>query len=171
MGPFIFFSSVFLYLLSPQNCVPFLISTAKMWMYCLTSMVCVFFSLRPDAGSDNQVRLQAEILVCIWGQHSFWLHLPSECPDSKVRNQNALMFYLLTNTSHSHQDTVLCFSVGRRPSGTWPFLTAGLGGPCWRGSAGSKLTFPFLSFMDHARTLTVSLDMRLRKPDQMWKSG
>lgn len=37
------FSYVFLYLLSPPNCVPFLISTAKMWMYCLTSMVSLHF--------------------------------------------------------------------------------------------------------------------------------
>lgn len=66
-------------------------------------------SLRSNAGSDNQVRLQAEILVCVWRQYSIWLHLPSECPDSKVRNQYALMLYFSDNTSYSLQPFFFVF--------------------------------------------------------------
>lgn len=56
-------------------------------------------SLRSNAGSDNQVRLQAEILLCVWRQYSIWLHLPSQCPDSKVWNQFVLMLYFSGDTS------------------------------------------------------------------------
>lgn len=180
MGPF-YILNVFLYLLSPQN---FFNSTAKNVDVLLDWLVSVCGQMLSFLNSD----------ICIFfSQDQCWFRQSGQTSSRNTRPHLRTTQFLTTSTiwmprlqgeKSEHGDVLppyqhitrspghcLCFSVGRRPSGTWPFLMAGLRGPCWRGSARSKLTFPFLSFMDHAQTSTVSLDMRLRKPDQMWKSG
>lgn len=68
-------------------------------------------SLRSDAGSDNQVGLQTEILVSVWGQHRVWLHLPSERPDSKVRRRRLQVLYSSNDTAYSlSNDISTCLS-------------------------------------------------------------
>ena len=69
----------------------------------------LLISLRSDAGPDHQVRFQAEILLGVWRQHSIWLHLPRQCPDSKVRvflSRHVLVQCFI----FSSNSTSLCFS-------------------------------------------------------------
>lgn len=163
-----------------------LIVQQKMLMYCWTSMVSFLFVVKCLA-------LLILVFAFFFSQDQCWFRQSGQTSSRNTRPHLRTTQFLTTSTiwtprlqgeKPERADVLppcqhitrspghcLCFSVEKQPSGTWPFLTAGLRGPCWRGSTRSKLTFLFLSFMDRVQTSTVSLDMRLRKPDQMWKSG